>query len=247
MTDHQYPDHQYHRAVFERARADFWRIRQRQGAQQIENGQVDAGTRGNVTGGGHMDDFAESIRAIFEAEGIWPGYVQVGRGLTIPGFFRPTKDWDVVICNGSELGALIELKSQVGSLGNNFNNRAEEAIGNAKDVRVAFTNGLLGTEPPYVGFLMVLEDSEAVVRPRATRTRFFTIDPELINTPYATRYQRLLARLVREQLYDAACLLPASEDGEEHVHVDDEVGLDRFLASLVARAQYLSLRPGWTA
>ena len=114
-------------------------------------------------------------------------FVRVGRGLTIPGYFRPTKDWDIVVCNGRELGALVELKSQVGSLGKNFNNRAEEAIGNAKDVRVAFTNGLLGTEAPFVAFLMVLEDCDDVVRSRRTRSRFFTTDPELKDTPYAVR------------------------------------------------------------
>ncbi len=193
-----------------------------------------------------MDGFASAIRTIFESEDIRPEYVNIGRGLTIPGFFRPTKDWDVVICNGSELGGLIELKSQVGSLGNNFNNRSEEAIGNAKDVRVAFTNHLLGTEPPYVAFLMVLEDTEAAARPRTTRTKFFETDPELRNTSYAVRYQQLLSRLVREQLYDAACLLPATHDGEPVIEVSDEVGLERFLASLVAKAHYLSLRPGWT-
>ncbi len=208
---------------------------------------MDAGTRGRVTGGNHMDQFAAAISSIFVVEGIHPSYVHVGRGLTIPGYFRPTKDWDVVVSNGRELGALVELKSQVGSLGKNFNNRAEEAIGNAKDVRVAFTNDLLGSETPYIAFLMVLEDTQDATDPRTTSTSFFDVDPELRDTPYAVRYQRLLSRLVREQLYDAACLLPATNvAGTPLIHVDEEVGLERFLASLVARAQYLSLRPGWT-
>lgn len=193
-----------------------------------------------------MDDFARAIQGIFVAEGIRREFVCIGRRLTIPGYFRPTKDWDVVVCNEHELGAVIELKSQVGSLGNNFNNRAEEAIGNAKDVRVAFTNGLLGTELPFLAFLMVIEDCADVVNSRRTRSKFFTVDPELRDTPYAMRWQRLLSRLVREQLYDAACLLPTTRDARERVQVDDEIGLDRFLATLVARAQYLSMRPGWT-
>lgn len=235
-----------HQEIFAAARREFWAIRQSQGDRQTRGGRRDAGARGTVTAGGHMDDFARAIQGIFEAEGIRREFVHVGRGLTIPGFFRPTKDWDIVVCNDRELGALIELKSQVGSLGNNFNNRAEEAIGNAKDVRVAFTNGLLGTEAPFVAFLMVIEDCDDVVRSRRTRSRFFTTDPVLRDTPFALRWERLLSRLVREQLYDAACLLPATRDAIERVQVDEEVGLDRFLASLVARAQYLSLRPGWT-
>jgi type II restriction enzyme len=194
-----------------------------------------------------MDDFAAAIGNIFEAEGIRSSFVHTGRGLTIPGYFRPTKDWDIVICNGRELGALVELKSQVGSLGNNFNNRSEEAIGNAHDVRLAYTNDLLGSLRPYVAFLMVLEDTQDACGPRSTRTRFFEVDPDLRNTPYSVRYQRLLSRLVQERLYDAACLLPATNGGGRPlIHVDAEVGLERFLASLVARAQYLSRRRGWT-
>jgi hypothetical protein len=236
-----------HQEVFAKARREFWTIRQAQGDRQARSGRRDAGTRGTVTAGGHMDDFARAIQGIFEAEGIRRDFVYVGHGLTIPGYFRPTKDWDIVVSNGSELGALIELKSQVGSLGNNFNNRAEEAIGNAKDVRVAFTNGLLGGEPPFVAFLVVIEDCHDVAKPRRTRSKFLTTDPELRDTPYALRWERLLSRLVREQLYDAACLLPATRGSIERVRVDEEVGLDRFLASLVARAQYLSMRPGWAS
>jgi type II restriction enzyme len=236
-----------HQEIFATARREFWAIRQAQGDRQARSGRQDAGTRGTVTAGGHMDDFAQAIQGIFEAEGIRRDFVHVGFGLTIPGYFRPTKDWDIVVCNGPELGAVIELKSQVGSLGNNFNNRAEEVIGNAEDVRVAFAKGLLGTVPPFVAFLAVIEDCHDVARPRRTRSRFFTTDPELKNTPYALRWERLLARLVREGLYDAACLLPATRDDVERVQVGEEVGLDRFLDRLVTRARDLSKRPGWTS
>jgi type II restriction enzyme len=194
-----------------------------------------------------LDDFARAIREIFEAEGIRREFILTGRRVAIPGYFRPTKTWDVVVCNGHEIGALIELKSQVGSLGKNFNNRAEEAIGNAKDVRVAHTNNLLGTEKPFLAFFMVIEDSDEVVRKIRTSTRFFSVDPEMRNASIILRWQHLLSRMVREQLYDAACLLPTNRDEDERVTIDDEVGLNRFLASLVGRAQYLALRPGWTS
>jgi hypothetical protein len=48
--------------------------------------------------------------------------------VTLPGYFRPTKLWDVLVIHDKRLLAAIELKSQVGpSFGNNFNNRTEEA------------------------------------------------------------------------------------------------------------------------
>ena len=230
---------------FEQAKADFWRIRAAQGNRQREQGGKDQGTRGTVTGGGHLDSFADAIRAIFAGEGIRPEFVRAGRGLSIPGYFRPTKDWDIVITNGTELGALIELKSQVGSLGNNFNNRTEEAIGNAKDVRTAFTSGLIGTEAPFLGFFMVLEDGPDAARPRRTSVRFFEVDPELKDTPYVLRYEHLLRRLVREQLYDATCLLTSAQSGIMIGEVADDVHMNQFLAKLSGRARYLSLRPGW--
>ena len=60
----------------------------------------------------------------------------VAKGFTLPGYYRPTKQWDVVVwgTDGAPL-VCIELKSQNGpSYSNNANNRAEEAIGNAYDL-----------------------------------------------------------------------------------------------------------------
>ena len=43
--------------------------------------------------------------------------------LTLPGYFRPTKLWDLLVTYKGQLIAAIELKSHVGpSFGNNFNN-----------------------------------------------------------------------------------------------------------------------------
>ena len=52
----------------------------------------------------------------------------------IPGFYRATKDWDLIIISPKgDLVAAIELKSQVGSYGNNLNNRTEESLGSSED------------------------------------------------------------------------------------------------------------------
>jgi hypothetical protein len=81
--------------------------------------------------------------------------------LTLPGFFRPTKSWDVLVTNKGRLVAAVELKSQVGSFGNNLNNRTEEAIGTAVDLWTAHRDGAFGKDapPPFVGWLMLIEDS----------------------------------------------------------------------------------------
>jgi hypothetical protein len=67
----------------------------------------------------------------------------------LPGFFRPTKDWDMLVVHEGHLIAAVEFKSQRGpSFGNNFNNRTEEAIGNATDLWTAFREGAYGKGRP---------------------------------------------------------------------------------------------------
>src|SRR5437899_2087006 len=67
----------------------------------------------------------------------------------LPGYFRATKDWDLVAVHQNHLVAAIEFKSQRGpSFGNNVNNRVEEALGNATDLWTAFREGAFGTDRP---------------------------------------------------------------------------------------------------
>lgn len=73
----------------------------------------------------------------------------------LPGYYRPTKKWDIVVVSAQRLIAAIELKSQVGpSFGNNFNNRIEEAIGNAVDVWRAYEEGTFGSVRPWLGYVL---------------------------------------------------------------------------------------------
>jgi hypothetical protein len=130
--------------------------------------------------------------------------------MELPGFYRPTKNWDLVVIEGDVLVAAIELKSQVGSVGNNFNNRTEEAIGNAIDLRRAYEAGLLGRVPPWLGYVFVLEESPQSNNPvRITSTPFNT-DRVFTRTSYSDRYNVLCRRLVSDGLYDAACFVTSS-------------------------------------
>ncbi len=65
--------------------------------------------------------------------------------IPLPGFYRRAKNWDIVVTFENTLVAAIECKSQVGSFGNNFNNRTEEAIGNAVDLWRAYEAGYVGS------------------------------------------------------------------------------------------------------
>ena len=159
----------------------------------------------------------------------------------LPGWFRAEKDWDlVIIINGTLVGA-IEYKSQVGSFGNNFNNRSEESIGVAMDLKAAYREGAYKPSPkPWVGYLMLLEDSPGsrsrvqVVQPH------FRVFPEFLDASYAQRFEILLTKMVREQLYDSACLLltPAEAGlaSGEYAEPNPELTFRNFATSLVAHA-----------
>ena len=102
----------------------FWGNREKARQKQIEAGSVDHGERAGVTSGKNMDGFARLVRELVLANGLPASCVQEKRALlTLPGYFRPTKLWDILVINSNRLVAAIELKSQVGpSFGNNFNN-----------------------------------------------------------------------------------------------------------------------------
>ena len=118
----------------------FWGNRQAAVEKQKLAGKVDQGERAGVTSGKNMDGFFTLIVALVEKNGLKDAEIHMQRRvLTLPGFFRPTKLWDILIIRRGHLIAALEFKSQVGpSFGNNFNNRTEEAIGTAVDLWTAY-------------------------------------------------------------------------------------------------------------
>jgi Restriction endonuclease XhoI len=160
--------------------------------------------------------------------------------LTLPGYFRPTKLWDLLVTHQGELIAAIELKSQVGpSFGNNFNNRTEEAIGTAHDFGTAYREGAFGKQPrPFVGWLMLVEDapaSRSVVRDNSPH---FPVFEEFKGASYLQRYDLLCQRLVQEQLYTSAALIAsprtASQTGE-FSEMSTMTGMKPFVSTLAGQ------------
>lgn len=67
-----------------------------------------------------MDAFIDLIIEVVKANGLAAAEIHQQRAaLTLPGYFRPTKLWDLLVIHKGQLVAAIELKSQVGpSFGN---------------------------------------------------------------------------------------------------------------------------------
>ncbi|AZN73347.1 restriction endonuclease [Georhizobium profundi] len=188
----------------------FWGNREKARQKQQEIGKPDQGERAGVTAGKNMDGFEALIFDLIEANGL--GHAEIHRTvsvLTLPGYFRPTKRWDLIITLEKRLIAAIELKSQVGpSFGNNFNNRTEEAIGTAHDFWTAYREGAFGDHPkPFIGWMMMVEDAPESRRPVTDRSPHFQVFSEFKQASYLKRYEVLCRRLVQEQLYSEAALI----------------------------------------
>jgi hypothetical protein len=152
----------YQRKAREAIRA-FWGNREAARLKQIESGKADQGERAGVTAGKNMDGFLVLVQDIVHINGLEHAQIAINRSvLTLPGFFRPTKLWDMLILDQGELIAALEFKSHIGpSFGNNFNNRAEEAIGTAHDLWTAYREGAFGKEAPqpFLSWLILVEDA----------------------------------------------------------------------------------------
>lgn len=192
-----------------RAVRSFWKVRGLQQQKQKSSRVRDQGGRSAVTGGAQMDGFVDLVAEILVENGVPKRAIFRDEGIAIPGFFRPTKDWDLLVVHENQLVASIEFKSQVGpSFGNNYNNRTEEALGNATDLWTAYREGAFRLSPrPWLGFLMLLEECPRSTMPVGVREPHFPVFSEFRGASYAGRYEQLCRKLVRERLYDSTCLI----------------------------------------
>lgn len=229
-------------ADYERKSAEavmaFWGNRERARQKQIEAGKSDQGERAGVTAGKNMDGFIALIIDIVKANGLAQAQIYQQRAvLTLPGYFRPTKLWDILVIYKKQLIATVELKSQVGpSFGNNFNNRTEEAIGTAHDLWTAYREGAFGKHPrPFVGWVMLVEDAAGSRAPVRDSSPHFPVFKEFQGASYLKRYDLLCQRLMQEQLYSSAALMTsprtASESGA-YENLSDMTSFRTFVTSL---------------
>jgi len=215
----------------------FWGNREAARQKQIEAGKADQGERAGVTAGKNMDGFLALIIDLIQANGLAHAEIYQNRAmLTLPGYFRPTKLWDLLVIHKSELVAAIELKSQVGSFGNNFNNRTEEAIGTAHDFWTAYREGALGKQPrPFIGWLMMVEDAPKSRSAIRDISPHFPIFEEFQGASYLKRYDLLCQKLVQEQLYTTAALITSTRSAVENgefAEMSAMTGLRTFVTAL---------------
>jgi hypothetical protein len=223
-----------------KAISHYWRTRQSQSQKQAKSGRADQGARSAVTGGAQMDGFISLITDLVIEAGANKSNIFYNKHLELPGFFRPTKEWDLLVIKDNQLILALEAKSQVGpSFGNNFNNRTEEAMGSALDLWTAYREGAYNkTVKPWLGYIFLLEDCPESRRPVKVQEPHFKVFPEFVNASYAKRYELFCRKLVRERHYNvAAFLLSDKSTGLKGRYAEptDDLTFDIFARSLVSQ------------
>lgn len=227
----------------------YWDARAKNKAKQIESGKIDAGSRGEVTGGTQMGALEVLVADILCDAGLKKLDVRTRTALELPGYFRATKKWDLIVVSDGQLVLAMEFKSQAGkSIGNNVNNRSEEAVGSAKDIWTAYREQRFAPSPtPFLGYFFMLEDRDNVKRAVSNKEPYFAVDPifrgivknakgkndQHSGVPYAKRYEILCRRLVLERLYTSACFIMSTNSKPTSISQPaDDLIFPRFVAAL---------------
>ncbi len=208
-----------------------------------------------------MDGFIDVVRRVVAHCGLPSDAVRTKKShVVLPGFFRATKNWDVLVIHDGRLLAVFEFKSQVGSFGNNFNNRAEEVIGSAADLWVAHYHGAYSSgphksrsgaaeggqavlnpllmsdpRPPFLAWLMLLEECDGSLTPVRCDESNFKVFEEFNSASYARRYQILCERLVERRLYSSAALELTVANTDQHQPLSSSTSLKNLFAEFAGR------------
>lgn len=220
-----------------------------------------------VLGGKTLDGFVELIANTIKQTELHNVEILTGKNTSqLPGFFRPHKSWDVVVVSNGELVAAIELKSQVGSIGNNFNNRTEEVLGSGIDLSTAIEEQAFSQSSEiFTGYMIVVEDSlQSKKEPYINMSHFpvmkgFLKDeeerdncysknstgtyPRAVGISYMDRYDLLCKRLVQKKLYTAAAVIesdPEQSNIGQFSCVSNQTSIQAFLTKLVNHCNLVS-------
>lgn len=187
--------------------------------------------QGNVLAGKQLDEFLNLLATVAMDAGIPQDCISL-KNNQVPGYYRATKDWDfLIVSRKGDLVAAIELKSQVGSYGNNLNNRTEESLGSSEDFWTAFREKAFPCkQSPWLGYIMIVGEDEESVHPVAVREPYFPVRSEFKDATYLERYKILCQRLILEHKYNAVALL-ATKNKDNYRNLAEDISIESFLNS----------------
>lgn len=232
--------------VWEKAVLSYWRgLADQSDRQGSTTGQKDNGNRSAVTGGKQMDALQGVVAGIWMSDPDIDLEVRTLKNTVLPAYFRPAKNWDLLVLHRGCLIAAMEFKSQRGpSFGNNYNNRTEEALGLSADSQMAVERGLFGRLKPWFGFLMLVERASGSLRPvRFPQRMPFAADEAFRGASYIDRYRVFFERMVVEGNFDASALITAESGSGSIVEPSAMLSLANLESLIRARIEYIKTLP----
>jgi hypothetical protein len=109
----------------------FWDMRSTQALKQQQSGSVDHGARSAVTGGAQMNGFIDLFADLALWAGARPESILRRPQSELPGLFRPTTQWDLLINRGDQAVCAYKFACQTGSTSEDSFDRVDRIIGEA--------------------------------------------------------------------------------------------------------------------
>ncbi|MFD2467842.1 PaeR7I family type II restriction endonuclease [Amycolatopsis silviterrae] len=210
---------------------NWWKEKNEAVARLVADGKSDTGAQ--ARNARHMQSIAMFVKQMFVDAGLDESDVSLD--CVVPGYYRRSKNWDVVAMHKGHLVGVVELKSQASSSGNNANNRIEEAIGSAVDAKaVQELTGVFGNLGVWAAWCMTFNrdaESGKPIRLRVvqkSRSRFPLNDSAFENMTYASQYATAIERLISQRVYDAGWMLTT------WVRADGTIGHDEPIPTATA-------------
>lgn len=216
---------------------EVYRLMDKAAADQDARGGSDQGARSKTTSGSHMRPLESLICEDLISRGVDPGDISCkGDNLRLPGWFRPSKEWDMLVSSDGYLVAAVELKSISSSFGNNANNRTEEALGSAIDADHAIKNSLIRFQanPPLLAYALVIKTCQQSTSPVRSSNAVYPMDCVYENASYSKRLTELCRRMLAERLYQAVWVVCVDDVNKEIVEPDPFMSYDRFVENIAA-------------
>jgi len=204
-----------------------------QAQKSRDSGRAQAGTRSEVTGGLHLRGINQLIVDEIRATGATDLELRFDRQAVLPGWYRPSKAWDLLVLQHGRPILVVEYKSMAGSVSNNLNNRADEVLGIAEDARQAEKHGILPANLRRA-YIYVIEVTPSVRRPVSTGRPVG--DPDIIfhGASYLDRVAIMCERMRESGLYHLVWVVGVMRDPLGFAEPSAAVGWDRFVSDLRA-------------
>jgi hypothetical protein len=194
---------------------NFWARRGESAARLAAAGLTNTGAQ--ARNAKHMQSMSTFVRQMFVDAGLRQQDVTLDS--IIPGYYRRSKNWDVVAMHRGHLVGVVELKSQESSPGNNANNRIEEAVGSAVDAHfVNDITGAFGDLGVWAAWCMTFNRNAESGDPiRLRGIPKFDLDEEFIGMTYESQYATAIKRLIAQNVYQAGWMLTTWVDDDDSI------------------------------